>query len=137
VSAAPAPSTSTSQPGEPTQTVETVTTPTQTSTSPEDQPGGAGDETPIATQALFTGKDGDITPATIHVPPFIAVKVVLHSADGGSYGVVVEHHELNVDGSNPTASVELAGLKAGKRYSVDVTGAPETLSIVASGEPGP
>ncbi len=117
--------------------IATVTTPTQTSTSPEDQPGGAGDETPIATQALFTGKDGEITPASIRVPPFIAVKVVLHSADGASYGIEVAHHELNVDGSNPTATVKLSGLRAGKRYMVNVTGAPETLAIVANAEPGP
>ena len=113
------------------------TTPTPTSTSPEEQPGGAGDETPISTQALFTGRGGDITPATIRVPPFIAVNVVLHSADGQNYGIEVAHHELNVDGSNPTATVKLSGLRAGKRYEVNVTGAPETLAIVANAEPGP
>jgi hypothetical protein len=113
------------------------TTPTGTSTSPESQPGGAGDETPIATQALFTGNGGEITPATIQVPPFIAVKVVLHSADGGSYAIDVAHHQLSADSSNPTVVVELSGLRAGQRYAVDVVGAPERLSIVASGEPGP
>jgi hypothetical protein len=116
---------------------EIQTTPTQTSTSPENQPGGAGDEQPISTQALFTGKGGEITPATIRVPPFIAVKVVLHSADGGSYAIEVAHHELKADGSKPTASVELPGLRAGKRYAVDVIGAPERLSVVANAEPGP
>jgi hypothetical protein len=73
----------------------------------------------------------------VRVPPFIAVRVVLHSADGGNYGIEVAHHELNVDGSNPTATVKLSGLRAGKRYTVDVTGAPETLAIVANAEPGP
>jgi hypothetical protein len=135
--AASAPPTQTGGLGTSEPEIETQTAPTQTSTSPEDQPGGAGDETPIATQALFTGKGGDITPATIRVPPFIAVKVVLHSADGGMYGIEVEHHELNVDGRNPTASVKLSGLRAGKRYTVDVSGAPEALSIVANAEPGP
>ena len=115
----------------------TPTTPGTTGTSPEDQPGGAGDETPIATQALFTGKDGDITPATIRVPPFISVRVVLHSADGGSYAIEVAHHELKVDSGQPTAGVRLSGLRAGRRYTVDVSGAPETLAIVANAEPGP
>jgi hypothetical protein len=120
-----------------TQPTPTATQPTPTSTSPESQPGGAGDETPIATQALFTGNGGDITPATIRVPPFISVKVVLHSADGASYAIEVAHHELKVDSGNPTATVRLSGLRAGKRYTVDVSGAPETLAIVANAEPGP
>jgi hypothetical protein len=126
-----------------TQTTETITTatPTQTqsqsSTSPEDKPGGAGDEVPISTQALFTGKGGDITPATVQVPPFIAVRVILHSADGGSYGLTVAKHELKADSSHRTDSVTLSGLRAGKRYTVDVAGAPETLAIVANAEPGP
>ncbi|HET8673898.1 MAG TPA: hypothetical protein VFL87_09695 [Thermoleophilaceae bacterium] len=112
-------------------------TPTQTTTSPESQPGGAGDETPISTQVLFTGEGGDITPATVHVPPFIAIKVILQSKDGGSYGIDVEHHALNVDGTTRTASVQLEGLRRGHRYQVQVTGAPETLAIVANAEPGP
>jgi hypothetical protein len=117
--------------------IKTQTAPTQSSTSPENQQGGAGDETPIATQAEFTGNGGDIAPPTIRVPPFIAVKVVLHSADGGTYGIEVAHHELSVDSAAPTATVTLSGLRAGKRYTVDVTGAPETLAIVANAEPGP
>ena len=123
-----------------TQKIETITTPTTpapTSTSPEDKPGGAGDEVPISTQALFTGKGGDITPATVRVPPFIAVKVILHSADGGSYAITVKGHELKADSAHPTASVTLSGLRAGKRYTADVSGAPETLAIVANAEPGP
>jgi hypothetical protein len=115
----------------------TNTAPAPTSTSPEDKPGGAGDETPIGTQALFEGKDGTIKPDTIRVPPFIAVNVVLHSADGGSYGIEVAHHQLSVDASHPRATVQLSGLRAGKRYTVDVAGAPETLAIVANAEPGP
>jgi hypothetical protein len=117
-----------------TQKIETITTPTTpapTSTSPEDKPGGAGDEVPISTQA------GDITPATVRVPPFIAVKVILHSADGGSYAITVKGHELKADSAHPTASVTLSGLRAGKRYTADVSGAPETLAIVANAEPGP
>jgi len=120
-----------------TSTAEIETTPAQTSTSPEQQPGGAGDETPISTQVLFTGDGGDITPATIHVPPFIALNVILHSKDGGSYGIDVANHSLNVDGSKRTASMQLEGLRRGHRYQVQVTGAPETLAIVANAEPGP
>jgi hypothetical protein len=115
----------------------TPSTPTQTVTSPEDQPGGAGDEKAISTQAQFTGKDGDITPPTIRVPPFISVKVVLRSADGAEYEIEVAHHELKVDSGSPRATLQLSGLRAGKRYLVNVSGAPETLAIVANAEPGP
>ena len=135
MASAPAPSVTAPPPT--TETVTTPTTPTQSSTSPEQQQGGTGDEQPIATQAEFTGKGGDITPKTVRVPPFIAVKLVLHSADGGSYAIEVAHHELKVDGSDPTASIELSGLRPGKRYAVDVSGAPERLAIVANAEPGP
>jgi len=115
----------------------TNTVPAGTSTSPEQQPGGAGDETPISTQVLFTGEGGDITPATVHVPPFIAINVILHSKDGGTYGIEVDHHALNVDGTKRTASVQLEGLRRGHRYQVQVTGAPETLAIAANAQPGP
>jgi hypothetical protein len=138
---APPPSVAATVPTTPTTTPTTTalqpTTPSQTSTSPEQQPGGAGDETPISTQALFTGKGGDITPATVRVPPFIAVTVVLHSADGGSYAIEVAKHELKVGSGHPTATLQLSGLRAGKRYTLDVSGAPETLAIVANAEPGP
>src|SRR6266516_1300581 len=43
----------------------TTTTPaghTETSTSPENRQGGAGDEEPARSQALFTGKGGRVTP---------------------------------------------------------------------------
>jgi hypothetical protein len=133
----PPPSVAATVPTTPTTTAPQPTTPTQTSTSPEQQPGGAGDETPISTQALFTGKGGDITPATVRVPPFIAVKVVLHSTDGGSYAIEVAKHELKVDSGHPTATLQLSGLRAGKRYTLDVSGAPEALAIVANAEPGP
>jgi hypothetical protein len=134
---ASAPAAAVTTPTAPTRTTPTPSNPAPTSTSPEQQPGGAGDETPIATQAEFKGKGGDIAPATIRVPPFIAVKVVLHSADGGSYGIQVAHHDLSVDSANPTTGVRLSGLRAGDRYTVQVTGAPETLAIVANAEPGP
>ncbi len=38
-------------------------------TSPEDQPGGGGDEEPARSLALFTGEGGRITPRVVRVPP--------------------------------------------------------------------
>jgi hypothetical protein len=121
----------------PTTPTQTATTPpkTQTTTSPASNSGGG--QTPIYTQVLFTGSGGDITPATVRVPPYIAVRVELKSGDGGSYGVTVNHHTLRVDSSTETATVQLSGLRPGARYAVEVSGAPERLSVVANAEPGP
>lgn len=116
------------------QTTTTAPPKTQTTTSPASNSGG---QTPIYTQVLFTGSGGDITPATIRVPPYIAVRVELKSGDGASYGVSVNHHTLRVDSSTPAATVQLRGLRPGARYAVEVSGAPERLSIVANAEPGP
>src|SRR2546425_9731194 len=70
----------------PTQTAPPPSTHTQT-TSPENQPGGAGDEEPIRTQALVTGRGGRISPRVVRVPPLIAVRLELRSGDGRSYGL--------------------------------------------------
>jgi hypothetical protein len=115
-----------------------TTSRTSTSSSPESQQGGAGDETPIATQALFTGRGGRLSPSRIRVPPFIAVSVVLHSADGGSYAIVVDGKTLTVDSGHHGAAVKLPGLRAQSRYVVtNKSGSPSRLTIVASAEPGP
>jgi hypothetical protein len=113
-----------------TSTVQRVTT---TSTSSNEQQ--SGDEVPISTQALFTGKGGRITPGKIEVPPFIAITVVLRSADGKSYGVSVPNRGLITNGR---AQLKLRGLRAGDRYVLTTKGAtPAKLIIEANAEPGP
>jgi hypothetical protein len=124
-------------------TIPTETSPApkkkKTTTSPEQQPGGAGDETPIATQALFTGKNGTVTPARIRVPPFIAVKVVLQAKDEKGYTLVVAGKEVAVGEGRGRASVRLDGLRPGARYVAknQFGNRPATLVIVANAEPGP
>ena len=54
--------------------------------SPEDEPGGAGDEEPARTLALFTAENGRITPRVVRVPAFISIQVELRSKDGREYG---------------------------------------------------
>jgi hypothetical protein len=116
---------------------ETETTP-RTTTSPEEQPGGAGDEKPIATQALFTGNNGTISPARIRVPPFIAVQVVLRAKDATGYTLTVAGQELAVGEGRKRATVKLDGLRPGDRYVVkNAFGKPKQLVIVANAEPGP
>jgi hypothetical protein len=138
---------------ESTQTVQTITTPpstattptttqkapTKTNTSPEDQPGGAGDETPIATQALFTANGGRISPARVRVPPFIAVRVVLQAKDAKAYTLIVGGKEVAVGEGRTRASVRLDGLRPGARYVAhnQFGNKPAALVIVANAEPGP
>jgi hypothetical protein len=107
------------------ETIETITT----TTSAEQQ---SGDETPISTQALFTGRGGVITPRRIRVPPFIAVTVVLQSADGKQYSLSVKGRMLQ---TTSKASLRLSGLRAGSKYVL--TTAAGSLTIVANAEPGP
>src|SRR5688500_8695634 len=49
-------------------------TTTQPMTTPEETPGGAGDEEPARTLALFIARGGRITPRVVRVPAFISVK---------------------------------------------------------------
>ena len=114
-----------------TSTAHSVTT-TSTSTSNEQQ---SGDEVPISTQALFTGRGGKITPAKVEVPPFIAVTVVLKSADGKTYSIQTKNHGIATNG---TAQLKLSGLRAGDRYVLkNNSGTPARLIIEANAEPGP
>jgi hypothetical protein len=69
------------------------------------------------------------------VPPFIAVTVVLRSADGTSYGIEVPGHGVITNGR---AQLKLRGLRAGDRYVLKTRGAtPAKLIIEANAEPGP
>lgn len=107
--------------------------------SPESQPGGAGDETPIATQALFTATGGKVTPSHIRVPPFIAVRVVLQARDQKPYTITVNGKEVAVGEGRTQATLRLDGLRPGDKYVLhpQFGTKPKTLVIVANAEPGP
>ena len=102
--------------------------------APEDQPGGAGDEIPASTQALFTGRAGKISPRIVRVPPFIAVRVQLRSGDGAAYELSGGGDTLRAAGGM-AKSVVFDGLRPGKRLTLTGTGG--TVVIEASAEPGP
>jgi hypothetical protein len=112
---------------------------TQTSTSPEDQPGGAGDEEPARSQALFTGRGGRITPPVVKVPPFIAIRVELRSADGQSYSLDFgSNKEVVTNDQIASASTLFPGLRPNQRLvGAPVGGAGNRVTVVASAEPGP
>jgi hypothetical protein len=115
----------------------TVDVPADTGTSPEEQPGGAGDEIPASSQALVTGKGGKLSPRIVRVPPFIAVRLVLESADGGSYSLSDADGKarVSVDKDISSASTKIAGLKTGARLVLK--GPQGDVIIEANAEPGP
>jgi hypothetical protein len=104
---------------------------------PEQQPGGAGDEEPAQSQAAFTGRGGRLTPATVRVAPFIAIRVELRSADGGPYGISCRGRALRVDADIATASIRIAGRRPGERVRCSSLGPHNPVTISASAEPGP
>ncbi len=102
--------------------------------SPEDRQGGAGDEIPASTQALFTGRAGGISPRTVRVPPFIAIRVELRSGDGASYELSGGGQTVRAAGGS-AEPVVFDGLRPGRRLSLTGTGG--SVVIEASAEPGP
>jgi hypothetical protein len=103
--------------------------------SPEDQPGGAGDEEPARSEVVLTGKGGRIGPLLVKVPPFISIHVKLRSGDGKPYVIGFGRRILRVGPKGARSSATFAGLRPGKR----LTGAAVSGKVVieASAEPGP
>jgi hypothetical protein len=113
---------------------ETETTPAET---PEDQPGGAGDEEPARTLALFTAKDGRITPRVVRVPAFISIEVQLRSPDGQKYGLRFGDVTIRAGGGRGSVSTTIDGLRQGEAITGKPTGAGTRVRIEATAEPGP
>jgi hypothetical protein len=105
--------------------------------SPEDQPGGAGDEVPARSQALLTGRAGRITPRLVRVPPFISIRVELRSADGQAYSLTFGDRSVRTGPQVASASTVLDGLRPGEAYTGRPGGPGNTVRIEASAEPGP
>jgi hypothetical protein len=126
----------------------TVTAPTETEaetaapapttpTSPEDQPGGAGDEEAARTLALFTGEAGRITPPVVRVPAYISIRVELRSADGRRYGVTFEGESIVVGTGLGSVSTTIDALRPGEAVVGTPEGASNRVRIEATAEPGP
>jgi hypothetical protein len=134
----------------PTETATTEATPTETETeppatetttqpmtTPEDMPGGAGDEEPARTLALFTARGGRITPRVVRVPAFISVKVELRSADGETYSVRFGDTTITAGAELSSVSTTLDGLRPGEGIVGTPEGAGNKVRIEATAEPGP
>jgi hypothetical protein len=144
--ARPAPTTTAPEPAETeteTEAEETETeaerepTEAEPPTSPEDQPGGAGDEEPARSLALFTGENGRITPRTIRVPAYISIRVELRAEDGEEYGLRFEDATIRVSGGLSSVSTTIDGLRPGEAVVGTPTGAGNRVRIEATAEPGP
>ena len=110
----------------------------ETETSPEDQPGGAGDEEPARSLALFTAQGGRVTPRVIRVPSFISVRVELRARDDGPYILEIEGQRIEVGGQLGSGSVSLDGLRPGRAYVGTLSGsAGGRVRVEATAEPGP
>jgi hypothetical protein len=105
--------------------------------SPEDQPGGAGDEEPARTLALFTADNGRVAPRVVRVPAFISIQVELRSKDGREYGMRFGDVTITAGGGLHSVSTTIDGLRPGKAILGKPTGAGNTVRIEATAEPGP
>jgi hypothetical protein len=110
----------------------------ETETSPEDQPGGAGDEEPARSLALFTAQNGRVTPRVVRVPAFISVRVELRARDGGPYTLTIDGRRIEAGGQLSSASLSLDGLRPGAAYVGTLGGnASGRVRVEATAEPGP
>jgi hypothetical protein len=131
-----APATETETEAVPPPTAEAPTE-TEPQASPEDQPGGAGDEEPARTLALFTGENGRIAPRVIRVPAFISIRVELRSADGRQYGLSFDGATLSLNDGLSSVSTTLEGLRPGAAVVGRPRGGGTRVRIEATAEPGP
>jgi hypothetical protein len=127
----------TTEQAEPDPGTETLPNDGDGTSEPENGPGGAGDEEPAQTLALFTGLDGRISPRVVHVPAYISIRVELHSGDGREYGLTFDGETIKVSGGLGSVSTTIDGLRPGARVIGTPTGASNEVRIEATAEPGP
>lgn len=99
----------------------TATAPAPAPTSPEEAPGGAGDEEGIRVTARFTvGTGGSLSPDGAQVPAFLNIAVVVDNTDSAA-------HRLEVGGRGTS-------LPAGRTTTLTLPGRAATeLPIVVDG----
>jgi hypothetical protein len=112
-------------------------TTTEPATAPEDMPGGAGDEEPARTLALFTADAGQIRPRVVRVPAFISIQVELRSADGQGYGLRFGDTTIESSAELNSVSTTIDGLRPGKAIVGHPTLGGNSVRIEATAEPGP
>jgi hypothetical protein len=109
----------------------------KSTTSPEQDTGGAGDEEGNRAQALLTARAGRISPRVVRVPPYLAIRIELRSADGRRYALRFGRRRIQAGGQIASASASFAGLRPGKVLVGRPIGAGNPVRIEANAEPGP
>lgn len=105
--------------------------------SPEDAPGGAGDEEAARSEARFALSGDGFDPDRVEVLPFLAIELVAVPEDG-SFDI-----SWSGPGGEGSASGtgehrgDLDGLRPGARYTVRDEESGATAVIAAEAEPGP
>ena len=122
---------------EPPVTDKVETEPAEPAEPPEEQEGGAGDEEPARTLALFTARNGRITPRAIRVPAFISIQVELRSADGKTYTLKFGDTSITAGGELGSVSTTIDGLRPGEGVTGRPVGAGNPVRVEATAEPGP
>ncbi len=105
------------------------------SVSPEDQPGGAGDEEPTRVPVEFTITDGKISPPQVAVPAFLALELIVNNKSSQQVVVRLEGAQPMTVGAGETGRARLEGRKKGS-YVVDAGSAGQAV-LVTGVEPGP
>ena len=97
-----------------------------------------GDEEPIRSEAVFTGRGGRLTPRVVRVPAYIAIRVILRSPEAGrdqGYTLTIGGERLAIGHTSALAEAELPGLLPNKSYAGR---SPQgNVRIEATAEPGP
>ena len=120
------------------QTAQIETTETTEGTSPEDQPGGAGDEEAARSEVIIEFSKDGLSPTEVRVPPFIQVVLVIRSTDGTEYDLTFKAPSAG-GGANGTteADFDIDGLRPGQEIEIEERNTNSNAKVVASDDVGP
>jgi hypothetical protein len=112
----------------------TATATASPSPSPEDQQGGAGDEEPARVPLEFTLSDSGLKPATISVPAFLGLELIVHNRTSSP-----AHVELEGSGSLdvPAGDTARARFEGRKKGTYRVSAGSAEAQVIVGVEPGP
>ena len=120
------------------QTAQIPDTDTDEAGSPEDQPGGAGDEEAARSEVIIEFSKDGLSPTEVRVPPFIQVVLVIRSTDGTEYDLSFKAPSAG-GGANGTteADFDIDGLRPGQEIEIEERNTDSRSKVVASDDVGP